>query len=188
MSEAAPEAPQGGGGGSSGGMFKRKLGPLPMWAWLAIGATIILAYVIIKRQSSSSAASGAGTSTADTSTDASQIPQFVNQTYTTVTPPAAPVPSASPPPVIGSVPPVTGKPGPAKQRPSQITASGADMGDINQIARAYGLTEQQLIAANPGLRKIKVRSPGGKSIPLIGSGAPIPKGTIVKIPPMPKAA
>jgi hypothetical protein len=183
MSEQAPEPAGGGGGGGGGGLFKRKIGPLPMWAWLAIGATIILAYVIIKRQSSSSAAS---TTTADTSTPASDVPQFINQTYTTVTPPAASgTGTTTTTPPVGTTLPVVKTPPPAA-RPSQITASGKDTGDINQIAKLYGLTEQQLIAANPGLRKIKVKSPNGKTIPLIGSGAPVPKGTVVKIPSAPK--
>jgi hypothetical protein len=182
MSEQAPEpAAGGGGGGGAGGFLKRKLGPFPMWAWLAIGATVILGYVVIKSRQSS-AASGAGTaasSTADTSTPAADIPQFVNQTYTTVTPPTAAPPAATAPTT-----PVTTNPGgpvaPAP-RPTQITATGADMGDINQIAKMYGLTETQLINANPGLRKDKV-TVKGKSVPLIGSGAPVPKGTIIKIP------
>jgi hypothetical protein len=181
VSEQAPEAPPpaagGGGGGGAGGFLKRKLGPFPMWAWLVIGAALIGMYVIYKRNQASQAAA---TSTAATSTDASQIPQFVNQTYTTVTPPAAPTPAAGPPPPVVTNPggPMTPPP---KSRPTQITATGADTGDINQIAKQYGLTETQLIAANPGLRRLKVRV-GKKSVPLIGSGAPIPKGTVVKIP------
>jgi hypothetical protein len=72
-------------------------------------------------------------------------------------------------------------PAPAKTRPTSITAGGRDTEDINNYAHQYGLTEQQLIAANPGLRKLKVKV-GNKSVPLIGSGAPIPKGTKIKIP------
>jgi hypothetical protein len=180
MSEQAPEAPAGGGGGGGGSVFKRKLGPFPMWGWLAIGAVVILAYVIIKRQSASSAAT-----TASTSTPASDIPQFVNQTYTTVTPPAAPPPATglpSPPPVVANPGGPNVPAGGSTPRPTQITSTGTDTGDINQIAKKYGLTEQQLIAANPGLRKLRVKSPNGKSIPLIGSGAPIPRGTVIKIP------
>lgn len=187
MSEQAPEAPPGGGGGN---VFKRKIGPLPMWAWLAIGAAIIGLYVIWRKNQASQAAAS---STAGTSTPASDVPQFINQTYTTVTPPAAPAPvaAATPGPVTnpGGVnrPHPTNPGGPDRppgpiSRPRQITATGEDTGDINQIAKRYGLTEQELIRANPELRKIKVRV-GRKSVPLIGSGAPIPKGTIVRIPP-----
>jgi len=174
MSEPAPEAPSRGGGGS---VFTRKLGPMPMWAWLAIGVAVIGVYIYFRRQQGAQAAQ----STADTSTPASDVPQFVNQTYTTVSPPAAEAPSGTgtggtPGPVtpIGTTPVKTA-------RPRQITASGKDEGDINQIARKYGLTEQALIRANPMLRHIKVRV-GKRSVPLIGSGAPVPAGTVLKIP------
>jgi len=178
MSEQAPEAPPGGGGGGAGGFLKRKLGPFAMWAWLLIGAAIIFGVVYFQRQRAgqSAAAGQADQSVADNSTDASQIPQFVNQTYTTVTPPPAPVPSSVGTPIV--LPP---KP-PVSHRPTQITASGKDTGDINQIAKAYGLTEKELIKANPQFRHMKVRSPNGRTIPLIGSGAPVPKGTVIKIP------
>lgn len=68
------------------------------------------------------------------------------------------------------------------KRPTSIIASGKDTGDINQIAQAYGLNEQELIKANPFLRKMKVRGTNGKTIPLIGSGAPVPAGTRLNIP------
>ena len=70
---------------------------------------------------------------------------------------------------------------PPAARPTQITAGGKDTEDINNYAKQYGLTEQELLAANPGLRKLKVKV-GNKSVPLVGSGAPIPAGTKVKIP------
>lgn len=66
-------------------------------------------------------------------------------------------------------------------RPTSITAGGHDTEDINNYARQYGLTEQQLIAANPGLRKMRVKV-GNRSVPLIGSGAPVPAGTKLNIP------
>lgn len=69
-------------------VLTRKIGPLPTWAWVAILSALIIGYAYIKNRNSS-----AGASTASpTGTDSSQVPQFVNQTYTTVTPPSAPVP------------------------------------------------------------------------------------------------
>lgn len=94
MSETAPEAPPRQGGG--GNVLTRKLGPLPTWVWVAIVATIILAWVVIRQRGSSSTATTSGTAA-----DASQVPQFVNQTFTTVTPPPAPdqdAPAPKPPP------------------------------------------------------------------------------------------
>ena len=66
-------------------VFTRHIGPLPMWAWLAIVGAVIIGYAYWKnRQSSSSSQAQSAT------TDASQVPQFVNQTYTTVQPPSEP--------------------------------------------------------------------------------------------------
>jgi hypothetical protein len=182
MSEQAPEPAGGGGGGGAAGLFKRKIGPFPMWAWLLIGVALILGYVYLKRQQASQAATSATSeSTAAQSAVASQIPQFVNQTYTSVTPPAA----ATTPAATS-----TGTTSTTPARPTQITASGADSGDLNQIAGKYGLTEQQLIAANPGLRKVRVHPANSKTklVPLIGSGLPVPSGTVIKIPPIPAKA
>lgn len=85
MSQMAPEAPpspsSAGGGGGGGNIFKRKIGPLPMWVWLAIGIGAIGLYVLYKSKSSSSSSAAGAT------TSAATVPQFVNQTYTTVQPP-----------------------------------------------------------------------------------------------------
>jgi hypothetical protein len=84
MSEAAPERPA-----RRENVLTRKIGPLPTWGWVAIIGGVIIGYAYYKnRQSSSSTAAASGT-------NASQIPQFVNQTYTTLVPPPAPVPPPS---------------------------------------------------------------------------------------------
>jgi hypothetical protein len=69
--------------------FTRKIGPLPMWAWLAIIGTVIVGWAWWRNRQTSSTSANSGTTA-----DASQVPQFVNQTYTTVQPP---VPAAPPP-------------------------------------------------------------------------------------------
>jgi hypothetical protein len=66
-----------------GNVFTRKIGPLPMWAWLGIVLAGIGVWAVIEHKKSSSTAA----STAD-ETDASQVPQFVNQTYTSPSPPS----------------------------------------------------------------------------------------------------
>jgi hypothetical protein len=75
----------------------------------------------------------------------------------------------------------SGSPGSTTSRPTSITAGGKDTEDINNYAKQYGVTEQELIAANPGLKKLTVKV-GNKSVPLIGSGAPVPAGTKLTIP------
>lgn len=88
MSEAAPEqVPSSGGGGNP---LTRKLGPMPLWAWMLVAFTVALGYAYWRnRQSSSAAATSSGGSTGDTAASA-DIPQFVNQVYTNPTPPTQP--------------------------------------------------------------------------------------------------
>jgi len=104
---------------SGGNVFTRKLGPLPMWAWMGIALAIALLYYLYKKNTA--AASSTNTSAAQTAAtnntpggvDSSLVPQFVNQTYTNVTPPAAPAatPAAATTPTItsGAIPNVVGE-------------------------------------------------------------------------------
>lgn len=115
MAPEAPPAPVAGGKASSSAAgrnpLKRKIGPLPTWAWVAILAAVIVAWAYWKnRTSSANSSSGTSSSGAPSdTTDASQVPQFVNQTFTTVTPPTAPNPVPGPAP--GPVPAPPGVPG-----------------------------------------------------------------------------
>jgi len=116
MSTMAPEAPPAptaaapAQGKGKGNLFTRKLGPLPMWAWLAIGVAVILGFAYYKSKTS---AASSQDQTA-TGTDASQVPQFVNQTFTTVTPPTPPAPVSA----TGGTPTTTGpQPSPVPLRP-----------------------------------------------------------------------
>ena len=180
---ATQAPPAQGGGGGKFAFLKKKLGPQPTWAWMAE-----LAYALYKDRKASSSSSTSSTS-ANGATPADQVPDVIIQnglagrqwsgpsTTGTTTPnttgtstPLSTVPPSVPP----STPPTT-------TRPTSYTAPGTDTGDINQIAKQFGLTEQQLIAANPNLKKLKVKV-GNKSVNLIGSGAPVPKGTVLKIP------
>ena len=79
MSQMATETPR--EPAKKENVFTRKLGPLPMWAWVAIVSAILIGYFYLKNKQSAS--------TSPTGTNASQIPQFVNQVYTSVTPPTA---------------------------------------------------------------------------------------------------
>lgn len=96
MSETAPERtpPARSSRGGKLGLFTERIGPLPMWVWVAIIAVLIIGWRLYsnKKQASSSAAA------TSSSTPADQVPEFVNQTYTTVTPPASTPPQANPQP------------------------------------------------------------------------------------------
>ena len=70
-------------------VFTHKIGPLPMIAWVGIAGAILVAwrmYSSKKNASATSASEQAGSS----GTGANTVPQFVNQTYTTLNAPAAP--------------------------------------------------------------------------------------------------
>jgi hypothetical protein len=84
----APPETSGGGGGN---VFTRKIGPLPMWGWMGIVLLLAVFYYLYKKNSSSTAYSSSPSSVnTPGGVDASLVPQFVNQTYTTVEPPTAP--------------------------------------------------------------------------------------------------
>jgi hypothetical protein len=96
-----------GGGGGGGNVFTRKVGPLPMWAWMGIALLIAVGYYLIKKKASGNT-SGAGSSPSTVNTpggvDSSLVPQFVNQTFVQDSPPSAPAvptppPATTPPPV-----------------------------------------------------------------------------------------
>jgi hypothetical protein len=121
---------------SKGNLFTRKIGPLSTWVWILLISAPIVLYSFYERSKNAKAAAPA-TSSATTSgmVSGSQVPQFVNQTYTTVEPPSAPAslptapvhhrqpapapapptqPTPQPTPVAATPPPVaTPTPGPS---------------------------------------------------------------------------
>lgn len=131
QTEAGTPSSSGGGGGS---VFTRKLGPLPVWAWMGIALGVALAYSLW-RKNKASATANANTAT---STPADQTPPFIIQNYTTFPPgPGAPAqtpttptpPSPSGPGVIGTPAVPSGEPPifnqPAGPHPGPIRAPSA---------------------------------------------------------------
>ena len=98
-------------------VFTHKIGPLPMWGWLAIVAGGLIAWRVYSNKQAAATQQQSGT--APTSTDASQVPQFVNQTYVSTTAPAAP---GAAPPTPTSPSPVGTQPG---AQPKPTTTLGA---------------------------------------------------------------
>lgn len=84
MSESAPEPRP--SGGKKENVLTRKLGPLPTWAWVAIVAAALILWAYYKNKQSGQQQAGGATA------GAGQVPQFVNQTFTTLIPPTAPGP------------------------------------------------------------------------------------------------
>jgi hypothetical protein len=118
----------------SSNVFTRKIGPLPMWAWVAIISVPLLVYGLYERnKKSATATSAASTGTTASTTGAGQVPQFVNQTYTTVVPPTAPAMPKTTHPQAGRPHPGTGTPAPAPAPSTTQTGGGSSTTGIQAL-------------------------------------------------------
>ena len=161
---AARSAPNGARGSApapaaSGGTgtFTRKLGPLPTWAWIVIAVVLLVGVSWFRsRGKSASPATSAGTSPA--TSGAGQVPQFVNQTYTTVTPPSAPA--------VQPGGPVHPKPPVRRPHPEAGGTKTRRAETLATISQNYKASIPDLIKWNPHLKPYQH---GGK----------VPKGTTV---------
>jgi hypothetical protein len=162
-SETAPNSgpsmgPQG------GNFFSKRLGPLPVWAWMGILIVgVIMYYFWQKNQTSSS--SGSGTSGTGTSTtDSSLVPQFVNQVYTQPTPPGD-----------GNTGPTGngGNPTPTKST-TQQDYSWTDTGQkltLDELAKKLGVSVAALMPANAQAKHVTEAYGKGDKKKLIPKGA-----------------
>jgi outer membrane biosynthesis protein TonB len=102
--QAPAAAPAGGGG-----FLARKVGPLPMWGWLAILTAVALGFYLYEKHKS-------GASSTPAEGDA-QVPEVVvNDTTQAATPPPEPTPPTPPTPPVISVPPDKKAPLPKKKK------------------------------------------------------------------------
>jgi hypothetical protein len=146
-------------------VFTNKIGPLPMWSWMAILLVAVLLYSFYKKSSSSAnnpAAQAAGQAAGGV--DSSLVPQFVNQVYDNDQPPAAPnvtINNQVPPPVtvppMGSFPKMPKEPATISGAPGSFTTglpgglnewTSTGKYSLNTIAKSHGMTAQQLIAVS----------------------------------------
>lgn len=167
MSQMAPESPAAApastpGGRGGGNVLTRKIGPLPTWAWVAIVSVLLIGYAYWRTKQSGTAAD-----TTATGTDASQVPQFVNQTYTSVTPPAA-----------GAPPPPAPAPG-GTQIPGHhvVTATGHET--LAQIAKRYHTTPAAILEFT---RKHKTHISAAESRFLKKGKGRVPRGLVLWVP------
>jgi nucleoid-associated protein YgaU len=151
-------------GGITGGL-SRKLGPLPMWAWMVIGLAVILG---ISYWNSRKSANTAG---APSTTNTSDIPQFVNQVYTNASPPGQPGPTgpAGPPGKPGTPTP---KPGP-KPKPKTPVKVGPFKYTVQKGDTLLSLSQKFLGTTN----RTDLAHANG-----LGTGAGLRAGQIITIP------
>lgn len=100
MSEApASPAPAGtaAGAGRKDNVLTHKIGPLPMWGWVAIAGGALVAWRLYSNKTSSSSTGSTAATGSSTDTSGNTVPQFVNQTYVTTTAPSAQDTSATTP-------------------------------------------------------------------------------------------
>jgi hypothetical protein len=163
VSQAATEAPASPSSapGKRENVFTRRIGPLPMWVWLLVGAAVIGGYVLLKRRAGGGPAGG--------TTSAGQVPQFVNQVYTSPGPPVAPGPVPSPVPSPVPVPVDKPKTVPLKHVGKGKVRIGSPS-DLYFLAKQLGVSYDALVKANPALRKFE------------GTGKGVPSGTTINVP------
>lgn len=203
MSQMQPEVqPQ------SGNVFTRKIGPLPMWAWMGIALALAIVYYLYKKHESGSSSSTSSSQNSSMNTpggvDASLVPQFVNQVYNQETPPTAPnvtvnntIPSQpappdndnNPPPNTGNggtppakTPKPTGTRVPAKTKTTYKTITVQPGQTLQSLAAQYHTTPDQ-IADVPGNVYVAGEVPGNKKVgQQLGSGAGLKTGMKLRIP------
>lgn len=171
MSEQPPERPASSGGG---GLLTGKMGPLPVWAWLAIMTVVGIGFYLYEQHKKGTAAPAA---TSTTMSGAAGIPDYVSQTTVNLTEPAEsepvttgtpqifhPRPTPKPKPKPGKKP--GKKPakngGPAETDPMFSGTYTVKPGDtLPKLAEKYGIDLTDLAHANglgtgAGLRTGKV--------------------------------
>lgn len=197
MSESAPERTNRGGN-----VFTRKIGPLPMWGWMAIAGLLAIFYYLYKKnQASKTAANTTAAANTTGSVDQSLVPQFVNQTYVEGTPPAAPnvtvqntVPASTATPTTQPSTPVSAAPAPAQTTTAQAPAPTPGKkvtyikytvrpGDtLQSLSKKYGVTVAD-IAHAPGNVYVSGEVPGNKKVgEQLGTGAGLKTGMVLNIP------
>lgn len=99
--------------GGKGGFLRQKLGPLPMWVWMALALLVALGYSLWQKNKAAATASTATTTGTTAAPD--QTPPVIFQNYTTFTP--------------GSIPPAGGR----------ETGRGSGEGGSSSVATPTGL-------------------------------------------------
>lgn len=170
-------------------VFTSKIGPLPMWSWMAILLVAVVLYSFYKKGKTPKDQTTGGVNSPG-GVDASLVPQFINQNFENSEPPAAPSVTVNntvtEPPETTPRPPnipktISGSPG------SFTTGLPGGMNEwtstgkysLATIAKSHGMTPQQLIAVseksenNPALKAYVAKK---------NFNAPVPAGVQLFFP------
>lgn len=176
MSSMAPESPPAAAPARGGGnVLTRKIGPLPTWAWVAIVSVILIGYAYWRNKQAASSTDATADTSAD-GTDASQVPQFVNQTYTSVTPPAT---TGAPAPPPATTTPGGGTTPGGTQIPGHHVVTSTGKQTLAQIAKQYKTTPAAIIAFTKQ-HKTHI-SPTESKFLKTGKGR-VPRGLVLWVP------
>jgi hypothetical protein len=153
-----------------GGLFSRKYGPLPGWAWAGIAAGGALAWFWWRNRQASQASDTSSDDTADSGQEQANTDQIaslqdeidalqgvVATETTTGTGGGSTTPSGG-----GSTTP--------SSTTKWVTANGKE--DIYQIAKKNGLTESKFLSLNKTQKNLQK---------YVGTGKPLPKGWRVRV-------
>lgn len=141
------------------GLLTNRIGPLPTWGWLGIATAGGGAFYLWHKSKSG------GQPPAEGEAD---VPDYVFQNYNEM-PPEQPAPRPGRPDPGG---PIRGK----RPEPVPVKHLGGDKyrvgsaADLFFLAKRFGITERELVRANPQLRKY------------VGTGKGIPSGTVIHVP------
>ena len=196
MSEQPVQAAKRPGSSAGGGNWLTKRGGpfnLPRWEWVGFGAAILVAVVVMLRHKASKQAQacppgyapdgqGGCVEVGGSTSSGAEVPQFVNQTYTTILPPEQPTASTPPPP---ETPPGTHPKSPPPRVPPKSPVHFVEYtvqkGDtLASVAKKYGITVADLAHANVYVRG---EVPGDKKVGQeMGTGAGLKTGQTLKVP------
>lgn len=178
--------PQGGNGNGGGGKLsglKHKLGPLPMWGWMALILGLALGYELYKSHKAGAASTATGTTSGTVPANQTPDVNIFNQETelagpstagATTAPPPAPTPANPGGPIKTppSQPPRTTRPGPPNEPIFNSTYKVKANQTLEDVAAQFHITREQLAHANglgtgAGLRTgqtlhVPSPAPGGK--------------------------
>lgn len=175
---STPNEPSSGGGN----FLTRKIGPLPMWGWVAIAAGLILLYSYRQKSQQTTAASTNTAANTPGGVDSSLVPQFINQEYVNTSPPQSPsvtVNNTVPTPPDTNDIPTPPSTGGNTVAPRPVPVSSPIFNGTYKVKKGQTLQD---VANQFGISRVQLAHANG-----LGTGAGLRTGQVLHVPnPAPK--